>query len=463
MKKASILLFPICFLIFSGLSAQNQDSLMLRKIYDYSLTEGDCYENLRSLCKDVGSRFSGSPQAEEAVQWGKKTMESYGFDSVWLQPMMVPHWVRGDQEEAYIRNSKGKPQTVKICALGGSVGTGKKGITADIVEVQDFDELQALGKEKVEGKIVFFNRPMNPRHINTFAAYGGCVNQRSQGAVEAAHMGAIGVVVRSMSLDHDDHPHTGSMHYDTTVKKIPACAISTNDANQLSESLKYDPNLQFHMKMNCQDLGEAPSFNVVGQINGSEFPEEIILVGGHLDSWDTGEGAHDDGTGVVQSIEVLAAFRELGIRPKRSIRACLYMNEENGIAGGFKYAELAVENEENHIVAIESDRGGFTPRGFTIEGDTNVFQITRFAPLFKPYMVHIFQEGYGGVDIHTLRPYGTKLIGFVPDSQRYFDYHHSEADVFENVDQRELQMGAATITSLIYLFSEYGVMPGADN
>ena len=463
MKKVAFLIIPIGFLIFLWLPAQNQDSLMLRRIYDYSLTEGDCYENLRELCKDVGPRLSGSPQAAEAVEWGKKTMEKYGFDSVWLQPMMVPHWVRGEKEEGRIINSKGKPIDIRVNALGGSIATGKKGVMGNVVEVQNFEELEALGREQVEGKIVFFNRPMDARKINTFAAYGGCVNQRSQGAVEAAKMGAVGVIVRSMGLDDDDHPHTGSMHYDTTIHKIPAAAISTNDANMLSDLLKGDPNLRFHYKLSCQDLGMEPSFNVVGQMTGTEFPDEIILVGGHLDSWDTGEGAHDDGTGVVQSIEVLSTFKELGIKPKRTIRACLYMNEENGIAGGYKYGELALKNQEKHIVALESDRGGFTPRGFTIEGDTNVFQISRFAPLFKPYLVHIFQEGYGGVDIHTLRPMGTKLIGFVPDSQRYFDYHHSEADVFENVDQRELQMGAATITSLIYLFSEYGVQPSADN
>lgn len=463
MKNYSILILFAFVSLFSGLYGQNQDSLILRKIYDYSLTEGDCYENLRELCKEVGPRLSGSPGAARAVEWGQRTMEKYGFDSVWLQPVTVPYWVRGDQEEGRILNSKGKPTKVKVCALGGSIGTQKNGISAEVVEVQDFDELAKLPREAVEGKIVFFNRPMDKRKVNTFAAYGGCVNQRSQGAVEAAHAGAIAVLVRSMSLDEDDHPHTGSMHYDTTIHKIPAAAISTNDANRLSQQLKADPKLNFYLKMNCEDRGTAESFNVVGQITGTEFPDEYIVIGGHLDSWDTGEGAHDDGTGIVQSIEVLAAFAELGIKPKRTIRACLYMNEENGIAGGFKYAELAEQNNEKHIVALESDRGGFTPRGFTIEGDTNVFLIRRFAPLFKPYYIHFFEEGYGGVDIHTLRTSGTKLIGFVPDSQRYFDYHHSEADVFENVDQRELQMGAATMTSLIYLFTEYGIQPGADN
>jgi Iap family predicted aminopeptidase len=303
------------FGLLPGLAqAQNADSIAIRKIYNEALGNGKSYEWLRHLTKQIGPRLSGSDGAQKAVDWTKQVMEEQGFDRVFLQEVMVPHWVRGKKEEAYIRIGSQK-RTVPIAALGGSVATNPKGVEAGVVEVKSFPELRALGSDNVKGKIVFFNRPMDPTKINTFEAYSGAVDQRANGATEAAKLGAVGAIVRSMTNVHDDNPHTGGMRYGTGVALIPTAAISTNGADLLSQSLKDNPNLTFYFKQNCQSLPDAKSYNVVGEIKGSEKPDEIIVVGGHLDSWDLAEGAHDDGAGCVQSIEVLRIIKALGSNP----------------------------------------------------------------------------------------------------------------------------------------------------
>lgn len=452
-------LFFVPVLLFA-IAASAQDETVIKSIFDEALSKGESYEMLTQLCTRVGARLSGSPGAAAAVEWGRHTMDDLDFDSVWLQPVMVPHWVRGQQEVAHIVNSK-KMGTVpvNICALGGSVGTGPEGLVGKVIEVKTFEELAQLGTKNVQGKIVFFNRPMDPTHINTFEAYGGAVNQRGSGASEAAKYGAIAAVVRSMGVNVEDYPHTGGMHYDPKVStKIPAVAISTRHANLLSKLLKDDKELQLYIETHCETLEDAPSFNVVGEIKGREYKDEIIVVGGHLDSWDLAQGAHDDGTGCVQSIEVLRIFKAMGYKPKRTIRAVLYMNEENGLRGGTKYAELAKANKEKHIAAIESDRGGFTPRGFTISATPNSRKkIQGWKPLLEPYGLADFNGEGGGADIGPLAQQGTALIGFYPDSQRYFSFHHTPEDTLDKVDKRELELGAASMTALVYLLDKYGL------
>ncbi len=436
------------------------DSATIKNMYDNALTSYESYENLRYLTKNIGARLSGSPQAAAAVEWSRQVMEKMGLDRVYLQEVMVPYWVRGDKEIGRIINSKlVGSQDVNILALGGSVGTGENGLSAEVVEVKSFEELEKLGKKKVKGKIVFFNRPFDNTQVITGAAYGGAVDQRGGGPVAAAKLGAVGVVVRSMTNDIQDVPHTGGTRYEEGVEKIPAAAISTRGAEQLSKLLANDPNLKFYMRMTCETLPDVLSYNVIGEIKGTEKPDEIIVVGGHLDSWDIGEGAHDDGTGCVQSIEVLRLFKEMGIKPKRTIRAVMFMNEENGLRGGRKYAEVAKSKGEKHIAAIESDAGGFTPRGFGIDGNDGQYaQVLTWKPLLAPYGLHDLTRGGGGADIGPLKGQGTvALIGFRPDSQRYFDYHHTEIDTFEQVNRREMQLGAASMAALVYLISEYGL------
>jgi len=456
----SILLFVSVISIVS-INAQT-DAEVIKTIYKQSLTNGKSYDWLNHLSNQIGSRLSGSLGAERAVAYTKEEMEKLGLDKVWLQPVMVPKWVRGAQEFAFIESTPGKTTNVNICALGGSIATPALGLKAEVVEVKNFEDLEALGPENIEGKIVFYNRPMQADLILTFEAYGGCVNHRYQWAVEAIKYGAVGVIVRSMNLRMDDLPHTGSMTYDNLPvdRRIPSAAISTNDAELLSTMLKLDKSIKFYFKQNCKQLKDVQSYNVVGEITGSEFPNEYMIVGGHLDSWDLGDGSHDDGAGVVQSMDVLRLLKESGIKPKRSIRVVLFMNEENGLRGGKKYAELAKQKGENHVFALESDSGGFTPRGFSFDcNDASFNQVLSWQPLFKPYLIHYFEKGGSGADVGPLKTETNVLAGLRPDSQRYFDHHHASNDTFDAINKRELELGAATMTSLVYLFDKYGVNP----
>lgn len=446
-------------LLFFGIARGQQKNNTIKSIYDEVLLRGRCYQTLDTLCARIGGRLSGSPQAEKAVQYMFNTCKSYGFDTVYLQPVMVPHWVRGEKEKAYI-SKMGKPAAVRICALGGSVATPAKGLEAEVIEVHSIAELKQLGETQVKGKIVFFNRPMDPTHFHTGTAYGGAGDQRGIGPAEAARYGAVGVVVRSLTLLIDDIPHTGMTRYNDSLPKIPACAISTKGAEALSRLLKIRSAgvVKFYFKQNCQTLPDVLSHNVIAEMHGSEKPDEVIIAGGHLDSWDNGDGAHDDGAGCVQSIEALRLIKQLGLKPKRTLRAVLFMNEENGVKGGTEYARVAEQNKaQKHIAAIESDAGGFTPRAFGSEDSAAVVYMQRWLELFRPYGIEQIRKGHGGVDIGPLKPQGTVLIGYSPDSQRYFDIHHTEADTFDKVNKRELELGAAAISSLLWLMSEEGI------
>lgn len=457
MKNIVILfLISISTLSFS----QKNDSLMLKKISDEGLVNGKAYEWLDYLTNKIGGRLSGSPQAAAAVEYTYGAMKSIGVDTVYLMECMVPHWVRGEKEQGRITNSKmiGE-QDVNICALGNSIGTPPEGLTAELIEVKNFDELKKLGKGgSIKGKIVFYNHPFDQTFVNTGNAYGEAVGYRWKGPSEAARYGAIATVVRSMSSTLDDNPHTGAMGYNDSLPKIPCCAVSTKGANLIEQLMKSDNKLKFFLKMNCQMMADVKSYNVIGEIRGSEHPEEIITVGGHLDSWDTGAGAHDDGTGCVQAIEVLRLFHALGIKPKRTIRAVMFMNEENGGRGGDKYFETAEKNKEKHLAAIESDGGGFSPKGFSSTmPDAQKEKVIKWAPLFEPYGVYEWKGKGGGADIDDLKKLGCALFGLSVDGQKYFDIHHTPGDTFDKVNRRELQMGADVMAMLIYLISEYGL------
>jgi hypothetical protein len=446
--------------VSGGGSTNEEDAFFIRRIHDAALTQGQCYSWLEYLSKRIGARLGGSPQAAAAVEYTRQMLDTLALDSVWLVPCKVPHWVRGDKEVVRIAQSIVGSLDLHALALGNSVGTGKEGISGDVIEVKSLEEVEKLGEAVVKGKIVFFNRPFDPTKLNTFEAYGGAVDQRGSGASVAAKFGAVGVLVRSMASGLDDVPHTGGLAYREGLPKIPAVAISTNDAELLSRLLRQEP-VKVFMRTTCMMVADEWSYSVVGEIQGSEKPEEIILVGGHLDSWDVGEGAHDDGAGCVQSMDVLQLFKRLNYKPKRTIRCVLFMNEENGLMGGKTYAEEAERKGEFHLAAIESDRGGFTPRGFTVDGAPEVFAnkfpaTQSWLSLLEPYGLHI-KKGGGGADISPLKNQGTLLIGFEPDSQRYFDYHHTHADTFETVNKRELELGTAALASLVYLLDKYGL------
>ena len=405
--------------------------------------------------------LAGSPQAAAAVTFVGQVLDTLQVDTVKYQPCEVPHWTRGERSIVRVINSKQRGSVdLKSLSLGNSIATPTEGISAEVIEVKSLEEVDSLGEREISGKIVFYNRPMDPTPINTFSAYGGAVDQRVFGASRAAKYGALGVLVRSMTNRLDDVPHTGSMVYQSDAPKIPGISISTNDAELLSQLIKYEP-IRVFMKANGQQLANELSYNVIGEIRGSEYPDEIILVGGHLDSWDVGQGAHDDGAGCVQAMDVIHILNQLDYKPKRTIRCVLFMNEENGQAGAIAYRDASEAKDEYHMAAIESDRGGFTPLGFTCDGDESIFnqkfkKVTEWLPLLEPYNL-TFSKGGSGADISRLKPQKGLLCGFYPDSQRYFDFHHTDIDRFEAVNKRELELGAAAMTSFVYLLDKYGL------
>lgn len=451
-------LFSFNKLFSQAKSFQESYLTIAQAITDTALADAQAYSMLKELCYDIGPRLCGSPQAAAAVEWSRQTMMKLGFDNVHLQPVMVPHWERGKIEEAAIVNSSMVGTVpIAIAALGGSVATPEMGIMAEVIEVQSLKEAASLGK-KAQGKIVFYNRPMNPKTMNTFAAYGNAVDQRTLGAIEAARVGAAAVLVRSVTTKMDKVPHTGLMQYDETVPKIPAAAISTIDAELLSKLIKQEKNVRVRIRLDCQSYPNIESFNVIGEMIGTEKPEEVVLIGGHLDSWDAGHGAHDDGAGCVQAIEALRLIRIVGLQPKRTIRAVMFMCEEFGVYGGRAYGDSARHSKTRHLAAIEADRGGFVPRGFDVWGDSGtIAKIKKWGFLFQNLnAANIFQGG-GGADIAPLNELGTVNIGLIVDHHRYFDYHHSANDVCDAVNERELELGAAAMAILAYVLAMEGL------
>ena len=455
----------LVLLIFSfhaDLFAQQDDSAFIKRISDEILTNGKAYPTLFHLTKKIGPRLAGSAGMVKAEKWGQSVMEEYKADKVWLQECMVPHWVRGGKDAAVAiyddqRSKKPIKKALDVIALGNSLGSNKNGILAQVLLVNSFDELETK-KDEVKDKIVFYNYKFNDTYVNTFLSYRDAGQYRGQGPSRAAKYGAKAVIVRSMSHAADNNPHTGATRYDSNYAKIPAVAIGLRDADWLSEQLK-SGTVNITMKTNGHFLPDTIGHNIIGELKGSAFPDEIITVGGHLDSWDNCEGAHDDGAGCVQTMEILRAFKALGYKPKRTIRFVLFANEENGLRGGNKYADEAKAKGEKHIFAMESDAGGFTPRSLGLTGTEEQYsKFYQWKSLIAPYGCSEFVKGGGGADIGPLnRAFTTAVASLNPDSQRYFDIHHARNDVFEAVNKRELELGAVNMAALIYLVDKYGL------
>ena len=461
MKNFIIILLSFCLISCKNESIlfDQETSDVITTFYGDALEFKESYELLRGLSKDVGQRLSGSEGAKKAVLWSKEVMENYGFDTVYLQEVMVPHWERGELEEAYFYNGKNKIN-LSILGAGGTVSTPKEGITAEVVEVSSLDEVDELGRENIEGKIIFYNKAFNQRYINQGASYGQTGFQRRSGAVKAAEHGALASVFRSLSSStYEDYPHTGGMSYREGLDSIPHGGLGVLSSEKLSQALKENPRLTLTIKLSGKWFPDALSHNVVGELRGSKSPEKIITVGGHLDSWDVGEGAHDDGAGCVHSIGALRLFQKQNIKPNNTIRAVMFMNEENGLRGGKKYADVAVMDNEQHIAAIESDASGYVPRGFGFSGsDEQHKKIQDWLKYFDKNTISYFSKGGGGADIGPLhRQTGTPMFGLSIDGQKYFEMHHTAKDVFELVNARELELGTASMASLVYLIDKYGL------
>jgi len=452
-------LLTLIFLLIYPISAQdlnNRYQKLSVQIVKTALADQKGYQLLRDLCA-IGPRLSGYPTSYQAVDWCATQLDSLGCDRIWLHSVMIPRWIRGQAEEAFLTSTRHhNPEKLEIAALGGSIGTPENGISAEVLEVHTFEELQEKA-EQARGKIIFFNRPFDQTVLYSFAGYGGAVNQRTQGAVEAAKVGALASIVRSVTSFDDNVPHTGVMYYKEGITKIPAAAIGVQDANKLSDALRDDPRLKVTLKLSCENLPEEESYNVIGEIKGTKYPQEVIVVAAHLDAWDKGDGAHDDGAGCAQSMEVLYLLSKLGLKPSRTIRCVLFMDEEQQQTGAKAYGYYASYAPEKHLAAIESDRGGFTPRGFNVTADSVIIdRMQDWLPYLKNASIDWIRRGGSGPDIARIKN-ATALIGYVPDGQRYFDYHHSANDVVEAVHPRELELGSAAMTILTYLISEEGL------
>jgi len=427
-----------------------------RLIREEGLRSEKAFAMLADLVRTAGPRLPGSPVAAKAVDHVQSVMKDLGLET-WLEPTRVQHWVRGEESAKIIAGAGERETDLTISALGGSGPTPASGISARVIEVASFEELERR-KDEVRGSIVFFNRPMDRTLIEPFRAYGEAAPFRAQGPSRAARLGAAAALVRSLTFRLDDFPHTGMVDYDPAVPKIPSAAISTEDAEVLSSRLKTRPDLSVRLRLGCANLEPVMTANVVGQIRGTEKPDEVVLLGGHLDSWDLAVGAHDDGAGCIQAVEALRLILKSGIKPRRTIRAVMFMNEEFGSSGGRDYAADPRRKAEKHIVAMESDRGGYGPLYAAVGGSPEARRkFAAFEPLFQELGLSGIRPGGGGSDVGPIIAAGAVPMGFVPASAAYFDVHHSGHDILDNVHPRELEMGAIIFALLAVIAAEEGI------
>ncbi len=431
-------------LVFALIGAADPDAV--QKILDAGLRSDGAYRKLAWMCDRIGPRLSGSENLEKAVSWCSDEMKRDGLDNVHTEKVMVPHWVRGEASGQIVTPT---PHPMAILALGMSDGTKPEGITAEVVEVRSFDELKAIG-DRAKGKIVLFNKPI---YANGGAdrGYGSAVGLRYSGAAAAAKAGAVGMMIRSLATADLRIPHTGAMAYEDGVPHIPAAAIAPEDAELIHRFLDAGETVKVTFTLSCKTLPDAESANVIGEIRGSEAPDEIVVIGGHLDSWDVGTGAHDDGAGCAISMEALRLIRSLGLKPKRTIRAVLFTNEENGLRGGKAYAETHAAELGEHVAAIESDSGGARPLGFGVSagpGGTDI--VKKLAAPFARFDADDVQEGGGGADISPMAAAGVPQLGLRQDSTHYFDIHHTIADTLDKVDAHDLAMNATAMAVMAW-------------
>lgn len=451
MRKFIALLFLFALPAFAQDAApQNAERLMMR-----ALESNTAWETLSYLTDEIGPRLSGSRGAALAVKWTTERFRSWGIE-VRNEPVIVPHWVRGEERASLVTHNH---QKIVLTALGGSVATPPAGITAEIVEVSSFDELKQLGP-KVRGKIVFYNNPMDMNLVrsgHSFEAYGRAVQVRGAGASRAAEYGAVASLIRSVGSASLRSTHTGAMRYDPKFPEIPAAAMTAEDAMLVHRLLARGDRVRMHLVLTPKTLPDVDSANVVAEIRGSEHPEEIVVVSGHLDSWDLATGAIDDGAGVAMAMETLHLIKDLGLQPRRTIRCVLYMNEENGLRGGRAYAAAHAKEIAAHVAAIESDAGGAAPTGFstTVKGDALTRLESRaHALLARVNSARFEQSDEVGADISPLTDAGVPSFGLLPDPLHYFDYHHSPADTLDKIDPKELSGDVAALATLTWLIAD---------
>lgn len=457
MKKQIISVISLLTIIFSACK-QNTPERIIDKIYTAALSDSTAYKNLQYLSDSIGGRLACSEDGIRAVYWAQEILKEFQPDTVYFQELNVKNWKRGKKEKATLHSSTGKTKNLKVTALGRGIGTGGKSLSGEVVEVKSLEELSEMDISQTKGKIIFFNGKMSSDRKNTFQAYGEVAGQRFYGPLKAAEYKAKGAIIRSITTSVDTFPHTGVTKYAESSKTVPAVAVATKHADEIQQRLSKEQKVTISFTTYCQNRPDTTSYNVVGELKGKKYPNKIITVGGHLDSWDISDGAHDDGAGCMQAMEVIRIFKKLGIKPNYTIRAVMFMDEEISQMGGKVYAEEAKRKGEKHIFALESDRGATKPLGFSIDATDSIrAKLQDFKPLLEPYGIKEFKRGGGGVDIGPLKEFNTPLVGFVPESENYFNWHHSSKDTFDKIDFDDFQSGSAAITSLIYLVNRYGL------
>jgi hypothetical protein len=418
------------------------------QIIGAELVDGQAFAILAHLTDRIGPRLSGSAGAEAAVAWTAGRLRSYGL-AVREEPVQVPHWVRGLEEAEILVPA---PRPVPVTALGGSEPTPAEGVTAEVVEAAGIEGLRSLGADAVRGRIVLFNTPMTVRGME---GYGPAVAQRTRGASEAARLGAVAALVRSVGTLSARLLHTGAVSYQESAPRIPAAAVTAEDADLIHRLLASGETVRMRLRLGCRTLPDAPSANVVADLEGRESPGEIVLIAAHLDSWDLGTGAVDDGAGVAMVMEALRLLKELGLRPRRTIRGVLYMNEENGLRGARAYAEAHAAELPRHVAALESDSGAARPTGLSATvGPGGLERLRDLVRLLRPLGADGVVAGGGGADIAPLQSGSVPLLGLRLDTTRYFDWHHSPADTLDKVDPKELALGAAAVAVMAYTLAE---------
>ena len=428
----------------------------IKKVQQAAMESDYAYRQLAHLTENIGPRLSGSPQAQTAVEYVAAELRKLGLE-VKLEKVMVPHWVRGEETAAltdYPGMAPGTTQKIVLTALGGSVATPAQGLSAEVIAVNNFDELQALGRDGVAGKIVLFNAKFDQQLAdNGFAgqAYGQAVAYRGGGPSAAARLGALAALNRSAGGAEYRLPHTGALRYADDAPKIPGAAVAAEDADLIAH-LASEGRVRMHLVLTPQTLADAPSYNVVADLKGSEHPEQIVVVSGHLDSWDLGRGAIDDGAGVVISMQTAQLLKQLHLRPKRTIRIIAWMNEENGVRGGRGYAEDHKADLLNHFAAIESDLGAGHPLGVYAQGKPELLTV------LQPLSTILQSQGAGltrmveetGTDVEPMGAAGVPTFAPIQDSRTYFNYHHTAADTLDKVNPKELQENCALVAALAY-------------
>ena len=441
-----------------------------RKLIAAALADQEGLQRLQYHCDRIGNRVSGSESLERAIEWAAAEMRKAGLENVQTPPVMVPKWVRG-RESATLVAPVQKP--LSMLGLGMSVGTPAAGITADVIAVNTFEQLAALGKDKVAGKIVLFNP--------TWEGYGQTVMYRSSGASRAAQLGAAAVLVRSMTGTSLQTPHTGALAYTADAPKIPAAAVSVEDAAMIERLLKGGTPVRVRVAMEAHQDADAPSHNVMGEIRGSEKPEEVVVLGGHIDSWDIGQGANDDGSGIMATFQAVALIKKLGLKPRRTIRVVFWVNEENGGAGGRAYREMVGDAVKNHVAAIEMDGGAEKPLGFGFGGGgeggglgrrqapgtapaaaprqtgtsaASMARAVEIGKLLEEIEAGQMRPGGGGSDISPLLAVGVPGFGVQTVGTHYFDWHHTNADSFDKIVPREFQLNVASLAVLSYVLAD---------